>query len=395
MKYFFIVISLYVLLTKVIVNTHANPQGDFQASSAGYIVALITLLFISFIIFRYKSFFIFKNRFFVTIPMIYYGYALSTSAMSLLPIVSSFRSISGVGFILIGCTIGKYMNQYELKYRAYLYYRLLILITLVGIIANVIYGLNYINEFSIFKLQAGYVSLICIYIAIWHYIDYQHHRKKKDLLIFIFLVLFTVQLHSFSAYISLYIAFIFLFFYKKNYIKFLAALLLPVSMFTFAVKYLESNLDALILGKTAGSYLIGSGRFDVYIASFDAFSKLDLWYQIQGVGFMSERNILSEYSLAWSSDPHNSFIVSLLGLGVIGVIIYMTYIITPFLYRKKLAKIVGKELSLKWILLHVVFLVYGVTSSSYLAVPSMQLILFTVFSYILFHRRSIEIDYEK
>ena len=62
MKYFFIVISLYVLLTKVIVNTHANPQGDFQASSAGYIVALITLLFISFIIFRYKSFFIFKNR---------------------------------------------------------------------------------------------------------------------------------------------------------------------------------------------------------------------------------------------------------------------------------------------------------------------------------------------
>ena len=107
---------------------------------------------------------------------------------------------------------------------------------------------------------------------------------------------------------------------------------------------------------------------------------------------MAERNILAGYKLAWSTDPHNSFIVSILGLGLIGAILYLIYILAPIFMSTRIKKRVGTNLYLKWISMHIMFFIYGITSSSYLAVPSMQLILFISFTFILLRLKPQEHD---
>lgn len=388
MVYFYIVFAIYIVLTKIVVNTDADVQGNFSASTAGYIVAILILIFILLIVYKKINClkYLTKNFFFM-VPFMYYINALIFSFLSLLPVLSLFRSINGIGFVFIGAIVGKYLKKYTFEIRLLFFYKLLLVVFISGLVGNLLYSFFYIKNFSIWHFQAGYVALISIYLALWHLLDFFENRKKKDFVIFAVLFVITSFLHSFSAYISFYVAFIFILFYKRKFISFLILFLIPIVISGFVIDYLNSNLDSLILGKPAAAYLVGSGRFDIYAASFDAFSSLDIVKKIVGVGFMSERNILSSYDLTWSTDPHNSFIVSLLGTGIIGAFLYIVFILIPFFMKSFLIKNTSKNIFLKWITMHILFTVYGITSSSYLAVPSMQLILFIIFSYIVFKRR--------
>ncbi len=385
MIYYILVIAAYILLGKLIFNTSANPAGKFHASAAAYFFAIVTIWFIIFINIKHiRTITTIPNKWIFKLPLLYYTYALFFSPLSLIPMVSLFRAISGIGFVIASISIGKSLSKYPLEKRIKTFSKILILILIVGIISNYLFQAVYLKIYSPLQLKAGYIGLICTYLSLWYLIDYYTKHKKKYLFLSLFLLFSASLLHSFSAYIAYYAAFIYLSFYLRKYLQAILLTAIPLYLLPIIIHYLKTHPYKIILGKPAAAYLIGSGRFEVYMAAIDAFiNKLNEINKIFGVGFMAERDILASYHLTWSSDPHNSFLMSLLGLGLIGTLLYTGYIIAPFFYIKKLRKLYNENYVLKWIGMHIMFSIYGLTSSSYLATPSIQLILFLLFSYIL------------
>lgn len=389
MKYYIFIIVFYFFLTKIIVNTDTDVSGSFQSSNAAYVVAFLTLLFIWFIVVRnYRKLLKLPTDWYFILPLIYYMNALIFSYISLIPQISFFRAISGIGFVFVALSIGKYLSRFEFKIQIEYFYKIILYLFAGGTISNIFYHYIYKSNFSITDFQAGFMALLSIYLSLWHFINYKYTLLKKEFLLFLFFFAITFLLHSFSAFISFYFALVYILIFTNQ--KYLGSFLiiLPVTSISYVVSFLNSNPDMWILGKPAGAYLIGSGRFVIHEASFDLYySKLDFLQQIIGIGFMAERNLLSTYELTWSTDPHNSFIVSLLGMGIMGAILYICFIIFPFLKKKFLLTTLDKNTYLKWIVLHIVFSVYGITSSSYLGVPTFQLIFFILFSYLIFKNR--------
>jgi len=386
MRYFLIVFFVYIVGEKLIVNTGGSVSGSFQSSNAAYFLAFYTLVFVLFILFKdLKKILFIKNRFYVILPLFYYLLGLILSGVSLLPVVSAFRSSIGIGFILLSGTIGHYLNNFNIDISLKLYYKLLITILIAGIIGKILYSYLYISGFSILNLQAGYIGLISLYIGIWNFIEYKNKKGRRYLFNMILFILIALLLHSFSSFLAFYIAFSYVIFLYKHRIMSLLLIGSPILLLSAVITYLNNNLDTIIFGKPAAAYLIGSGRFDIYPAAESAFYNFDLLHKVLGIGFMAERNILSKYDLTWSIDPHNSFIVSILGLGVLGAFLYLLFIIVPFFMKKRILIYQSKSIFFKWITMHIMFTIFGITSSDYLARPSILLILYIILSFIIFN----------
>lgn len=390
MRYYISLIIVYFFLTKIIVNTDSDVAGTFKSSSIAYIIAVLTLLFIFIIIIkRYRNLAKLPIGFYFLIPLFYYLDALLFSFFSLIPQISIFRAITGVGFVLVAISIGKFLSRFSLKIQIKYFYKTILYLFIWGVVANVFYHFIYKSNISIINLQAGYMALLSIYLSLWHFINYKYDSNNKQFLLFLFFFIITFFLHSFSAFIAFYIGIIYILIFTNQKYLGMILFIVPIVSMSFIINYLNLNPDIWILGKPAAAYLIGSGRFEIYEASFDAFSKLDFLHQFIGIGFMSERDLLSSYKLSWSTDPHNSFIISLLGMGLIGSFTYILFIIFPFFKKKYILKNFDNIIYLKWIVLHITFTVYGITSSSYIGVPSFQLVFFIIFSYIIFKHKLV------
>lgn len=386
MKYYLFIFFIYIATGKLFFNDNSSVNGNFQASSAAYIVALLTILFILFILFKTpKNLLKIKNNYIIIIPLLYYFYALLTTPFSLIPIVTIFQSMTGLGFVMIANSISKKINKMSFQNSISFLNKMIIIIIIAGIFTNLIFNLKNPN-FNWLGIPSGYIALMVLYFSIYNLIDYFDYKKNKYLFRFIFITIFALYLNSFSAHLALFTSIAFLFFYKKKYFFLFTYLTLITIGLLLIITFLENNLDLVINNKSAGSYLIGSGRFAIYNISFELYDSLNIFRQIFGLGFMSERNLLSSYELAWSTDPHNSFIRSILGLGAIGGFFYLMFVLYPFIIYSRLKKI-NKNISLKWLMMHTMFLMYGITSSSYLGTPSIQLIIFIVFSQILIHNK--------
>jgi len=233
-------------------------------------------------------------------------------------------------------------------------------------------------------IPSGYITVMVLYFAIYNLINYYDFKKRKYLVRFFLITILASYLNSFSAHLALLFSILVLLFYKKKYLFLIMITTFLVIGFFFTISFLENNLDLVINNKPAGVYLIGSGRFSIYIASLELYKSLDIGHQIFGLGFMSERNLLSAYGLTWSIDPHNSFIRSVLGLGAVGGALYIFFSVYPFIIYPKLKKI-NKNIALKWLMMHTMFLIYGITSSTYLGTPSIQLFVFIIFSQLLIY----------
>jgi O-antigen ligase len=98
---------------------------------------------------------------------------------------------------------------------------------------------------------------------------------------------------------------------------------------------------------------------------------------------MAEREILRTYDLPWSSDPHNSLIVSMLGVGLPGVFLYLMGIgAAPLSYLKNAIKKENSEYGF-FLTVHIMLVCYGITSSSFIAVPTFLLIVYIAYARLI------------
>ena len=158
----------------------------------------------------------------------------------------------------------------------------------------------------------------------------------------------------------------------KRYFRFSLSAAVLLGGVLAGISYVENNIgNILLFGKPAEGFLTGSGRFILYSTAYEIyFNEFTLIQQIFGVGFMAERSLLEGRNLFWITDPHNSLILNALGLGAIGVLIYITFVAYPMFAVNKIDRSYKKY----WILFHVSSVVYGMTSSYYLGRPSFLLI---------------------
>lgn len=372
---FLTIFAIYLLMSKLFFNEDSDVHGSFKASLAAYQVAMLNIVFIfGIILLRIKSLFVIKLEKQLIIIFSYYLFALISVVYSALPTVTAFRAFSGLGFYYaITVAINIYSNEHQIKLIKFLWVLLIF-----SFLSSLIFYIKHYGFNIVFGISSGYSALIACLLALYYVFCAEKNTTiNKFLAIALFVA--AVYMKSFSAIISFIIAYLFLLFMNKQYIKFIiliAAIIIPING---AILYLSHNPEQIILGKPAGAYLIGSGRFDVYSAAADLYiNRFDLIQKIIGVGFMSEREYLKYYDLTWSTDPHNSFIMSTLGLGIIGAIIYIVFVIFPFIYLGKESYRKSKEYVYS-VATHLASVVYGITSSQYLGTPSVLLIVSTTF----------------
>ncbi|MDH4317548.1 MAG: hypothetical protein OEV64_04085 [Desulfobulbaceae bacterium] len=390
MNYLFFVFAAYILGCKFVFNEDADVSGHFAASNAAYITAILTILFICSLLLKVKIIKPPRNNL-LLVPLFYYGYGLLTSVFSFLPLVSLYRSATGIGFFLVSCSLGCFLNRFPPDKAVEHIYKLVWCIALCGILGAIIFDHLYTPGFSLLNLRAGYIGLITLYLCLWHLTSYYFRSGSKHLILAAFILIVTIYLHSFSAFIAFIGAIMVVTFLLKKYFISLIFMLCTTFMGVQGFSYLNENIDSVIMGKRAGAYLIGSGRFDAYLTGIAVYQKLDIVRQLIGVGFMAEREVLVGHGLTWVTDIHNSPLSSLMGLGVFGLIFYLLFTIAPFLYFNRFKKYLSLELTVKWMAMHSMFLLYGVTSSSYLATPSLQLILFSTFTIFMYRNYKLAV----
>ena len=151
----------------------------------------------------------------------------------------------------------------------------------------------------------------------------------------------------------------------------------------YLVSYIRTLTDQdLFLGKRVGALLIGSGRFQVYEYSLMYFFENLNWRSIVGNGFMAERAVLSQFNLPWTTDIHNSPLGNLIGLGIIGLIINIIFYMYPIIIYRRCHKEQPALVHI-FIISHLVFCVYGLTSTTYLLQPTPQLMLVLITAQVI------------
>lgn len=364
-----IITMIYILLSKSFVNPDANVAGGFQESSAAYQVAMLSIFYIfSVILTDIHGIFKIKKNVNLILIGLYYVLALFSTVYSAIPLLTAFRGSMGIGFFFVILII---VRQYEkLPINEYIKFLWVVLIS--SFIASLIFHIRLNGYNFVFGVSSGYSALIACFLAIYYYV-FEKNKKYTFLKISI-LIIASFYMKSFSAIIALYFSILLILFLQRKYIKAIILVMVVILLANTIYLYLITHPTELIFGKPGGAYLIGSGRFALYSAAFDLYlNKLDSLQSTVGVGFMAEREFLKNYDLTWSSDPHNSFILSVLGMGVLGGIIYLLFIIVPFIYISN-ERIRKNKYYIFGISSHLGAVVYGVTSSGYLGTPSILLI---------------------
>jgi hypothetical protein len=241
---------------------------------------------------------------------------------------------------------------------------------------NLLFDVIYFSERSIlWGIPSDFVAMLLLFV---YFVDYSIKRSMKGLLKIVGVSIACLFLNSFSSYLAIIAGMLIFFLETKKYVQFaMVAIVLSVGMLA-GISYLENNIgNFLLLSKPAEAYLTGSGRFILYTTAYEIYlNEFSLLQQIFGVGFMAERSLLEGRDLFWITDPHNSLILNALGLGAVGILIYLSFVAYPMFASNKLDRSYKKH----WIFFHFSSVVYGMTSSYYLGRPSFLL----MFSLVLY-----------
>ena len=255
----------------------------------------------------------------------------------------------------------------------------------------VVIGSFMFNAFSLqaaspYLLRAGIGALFALYLALWHLVAFTQRHRKKDFLWALNFIAVGLYLNSFSSVLAFTLALLVLLLFSGRYFLFLLATFGLIAAGIGFFLYLSVNLDAVIFNNPARAFLIGTGRIAIYEYALQVYQELPLARKLFGVGFMAEREYPVGSSLSWTINVHNSFLSNLVGTGLVGLCQSLLLAIVPFFTFKKLQNRLGKEVALKWISLHVMFLASGFTSIGYPSQPSWQILFFLIFSTLLMRK---------
>lgn len=365
----YILTFLFIILSKVFFNDSGDESGSFQASTAAYQVAVLNLSYImGMMVLGFASLaYILRHTALIT-SGVYYLYALCSTVYSAIPLVTAFRGVMGLGFFYVVTIIVREFRDEPIESLV----KFLWCILISSFFSSLIFYIGKYGYKFVFGVPSGYSALIASFLIQYYAMFMKTSISKFVIIIILFIA--AIFMKSFSAIIALYISFMFIFFMRGSVLLVTLMIVGPTLVSGYLYTYMINNPEILILGKPAGAYLIGSGRFALYEAAIDLyFNKFTFFQSFFGVGFMADREYLKLYDLTWSSDPHNSLILSSLGIGIVGAILYFIFVVSPFL-QLRLSKYRRSKIYVWGLSVHLGAVVYGVTSSGYLGIPSVLFI---------------------
>lgn len=342
-KIFALLISLYVL-SKVLFNNEGDAKGDFVTNNILYLNAFFTILFLVLIFLSKEKKLKYNFSGLYGITFIYYIFCLISSIYSNIIFLSFYNSVCGILYTISSLVLGEKIikNNYSLEMSFNCLINFLYLFSFFAILANMYFFYAYRGENDFIKngVSSGFIALLILYLS---FVLFVHNTNIYRKIMSIFLFLITIKLNSFSAFLSFGAMIIFYFFMRKRYLLILiSSVFIYLATISF-LSYLDANIGvATINNKPAEAYMTGSGRFILYETAFKIYiNEYDLREKIFGVGFMAERSVLLGHDLPWITDPHNAFVLNVLGLGLIGVIIYFIFIFYPFFFIKTSKRIIN------------------------------------------------------
>ena len=225
-------------------------------------------------------------------------------------------------------------------------------------------------------MRAGAAALLAAFISVWSFWIFLGIRKIKHFFDGAIYFAISISFLNFSAVLSWYVGILAILFYRKKYAA-LTLLVAPiVPLFSASIYWLNQNMDVVIFGKPGAAFLIGSGRFIVYELSLKAYTGLDFLQQLTGLGYMAEREILTGLQVPWGADLHQSALSALIGLGPIGLILYILFVFKPFSRIFTIRGFASRPGVIFMFLLHCMFTTYGITSSGFFYQPSLILLIY-------------------
>lgn len=378
-----------VLLQRITINTDASATGNFSVSSAAYVVAgsTLILIFSAFVFYSRGFALIHKNSTNISI-LLFYIFAALTSITSLLPLLSAFRAVSGVGIVLAAAAYGRYIAKRMDETFESQIFLLAFSILVAYSVGSAIFQTRILGA-PLFPLRGGMGAAIAFCMVVWKFIDFSHSRRSNDLFYVVVFCIIATSLNSASAIIAFLAAMLLLQLVNGRYLFFTIGLIAMISFLIGFIAFLEANIDSIIFNKPARAYLIGTGRFPLFEYAAELYWRnTPIERQIFGYGFMAERELLQYSELSWTTNLHNSMLSNLLGTGLIGFLLAAAFLISPFVAFRTIKKKVGSRLANKWIGTHLIFMFFGLTSADYPNSPSWLLLLFLALNSGVFYLSS-------
>lgn len=378
---FYILLAISFFANKMIFNESGSPQGGFNANISIYLNAVVTVFFTF-------SAFILQKRLFnlvtytpFTLVYLFYLFALLTTVFSGIKVITIYNSFLGVFYVFFSQAILKsIVAKFNSETDIFKCFYTLVLTTAVtmaitAIAFELIYLKNY--TFLITGVGADFSAMLFLYCFISKFIV---KKSVYNLTILFIVAAFSIKLNSFSSYLSILIGLLVYLVLTGRIVIVSILLFIFISLVVGGITFLSNNLDLVINNKPAAAYLSGSGRFAYYLEAINVivneFSNIQL---LLGRGFMAERVYMEGRGLYWITDPHSSALTSMMGAGLLGLLLHFYFLIYPFIYYYKKKSIINKLEQVKIVQLLLVFhsmaCAYGMTSSYYLGRPSFLLII--------------------
>ena len=221
------------------------------------------------------------------------------------------------------------------------------------------------------KVQLGIINVFWLVSATYYL------RERLNIYGILLVILIGINMHSHSGLISAVLASLFVgIVHKRRRYKLIATGCLGITFLVsiYLIGFFEANLTREFLGKPAGAYLTGSGRFDVYTEVLSIYKKSGFNLRsIFGYGYNTERLLLKDSGLTWITDPHNSILRTLVTGGYLLLAVWLLFIFGQTFKFIRCARTVSNKNSyfLLWSWLLIVF--YGLTSSHMLANPTQMI----------------------
>lgn len=392
-KVSFLIVLLYAL-GRLIFNTDGDIHGSFNTNTTLYLNSFVSMSILVFIFMLKKNFFKFQWHGLYKIVFFYYTFALMSSIYSGIAVLSLYNSFIGFFYVIASIVLGEkiVINNHDIEKQFYAFMKILSYFAFFGILTSAYFEYTYtgVVDFISKGVPADFNVTLILFIA---FVLITKYSNFKSLTIAILLIILSLRLNSFSAILSFFGMILFYLLYKKKYILFSTIFLFLFLGGSLFIDMISSGVGSMVINnKPAEAYMTGSGRFDLYMAAFDAYSsKYNLFERFFGTGFMAERNILKNYDLPWVTDPHNAFILNLLGLGVFGAFFYFLFLFYPFYFYNKVKDFpILQKYTLIWLCFHIISILFSISSSYYLGRPSFLLLFSLSFYYILYQNYKLQ-----
>lgn len=259
----------------------------------------------------------------------FFTFAMFHSAFSSSIITSFHFSIRGIAYALLGLLFCEYLRRGQDQFDRFKGLQLLIVgVLLISLVVETASTISF-DYVKVFGVGGSYVSLLLFLLMLYSVFEILDGDEKtkyfKCASIVIGMIYLSFFLNSFSSFVCFFSALMVALIVGRYY-KISLLILSLASILAFWLYGLLSGGKILIAHKNLETLLSGSGRFEVWTYCIEKILHGELSFL--GYGFMADRFFLLDASyLSVTHTCHNSFLTTLVGLGYLGGVFYVIFIL--------------------------------------------------------------------